>query len=266
MKKKPSNGVWQSSPTIISNTSSSTSGGNSASRIGVSGNTVVAVWGQGGKYRYNTSTNAGTSWANVRELDSQYSHPYIATNTNGKLIVGYTTGDPNYVKVAVWNGNSFSISTVAQGKTGPYGFLANPTAAVSPDGSEHVAWRDADKGGIYYGTRGVNGGQWAVTKLNASTANDTVGISSDSQGGLHLAWATNTPAGLYYMYKSPSGSWTNPTFVANTSGKLWNAAKTAGTSQNGIYGHAVVEAFHNFPEVFATNVGLVQEPDGDLYI
>ncbi|NJM07709.1 exo-alpha-sialidase [Candidatus Gracilibacteria bacterium] len=157
---------------------------------------------------------------------------------NGELAVAYFRGFGNALQiyVSIWNGTSFEPVRV----TDTDREYASPSAAYTPDGTLHVAYKSIEPG-VWVSTRQSNG-QWTQRRLspdNQGAANDLVSIDADSVGNLHVTWSAD--GYVYYRFKPAGGDW-SPRILRNiNSGTYFNYAGAANISASGTYFHVVFE-------------------------
>lgn len=235
-----SGGSWLAPRTVVSGTF------RVFPRVGSTNTQTVVAWSENSRIRYQVVGGGGSG--TIGSL-TPINAPHLANNQNGALMITLGNGDGN-IYAAFWQGNQFSAPELVAAKTGS-AYYSDPTSAVGPDGTAHVAWRNGDNGGIFYSQKSPGGSWLPAQRLHTQGAIGTVGVAVDEEGGIHVGWAGSSPAGAYYMYRSASGSWTTPSYVAKTGTSLMGSAKMAATVNGGVpYGHLVVEDWNpgNIPQ------------------
>jgi hypothetical protein len=203
---------------------------------------IFAFWREPSRpIRYVRSTNGGSSWSNFSAIDTEEAAETFAVpalGPNGELAVAYFRGfgDDLQIYVSIWNGSGFDPVRVTTTDRS-YG---NPSAAYTPDGTLHVAYRSIGPG-VWVSSQQSNG-QWTQRRLspdNQGDAYDLVSIDSDNAGNLHVTWAAD--GYVFYRFKPAGGDWSSR-IVRNTSnGTYFNYAGAANISASGTYFHVVFE-------------------------
>jgi hypothetical protein len=202
---------------------------------------IFAFWREPGRpVRYVRTANGGTTWSSFSEIDTEEgvnTFGVPALGPNGELAVAYyrAFGDLLQVYVSIWNGSGFDPVRVTPADQS----YSNPSAAYTPDGTLHVAYKSTDPG-VWISSRQSNG-QWAqrqIAPTSQGPAYDLVSIDSDSAGNLHVTWTAD--GYVFYRFKPASGDWSQQ-IRRNNSGTYFNLAAAANISASGTFFHVTYE-------------------------
>lgn len=214
-----------------------------------SGGQVFVAWRDVDKpLRYRFSNDAGANWSERRDLTDTVAYKGafgMAGGPNGKLGIAFTAGfdDKLQIFVSQWNGSGFNTSRI----TSSGGDFADPTIAWNPNGRPIVAYRGvANSGGnagVFFAEQQADG-NWPISRLVGGGVVDSVSVSTDEQGNVHMAWV-GTPSGnqsLYYAFKPFGGAFRGP-IASGNGGAIFNPDLSASVAKVA-FGHAVAEDFN----------------------
>lgn len=230
------------------------------------GNQVFVTWREVDRpIRYRISNNGGNDWSDRRDVTDiiAYKGAYgLAAGPGGRLGITFTAGvdDKLQIFVGLWNGSSFVTNRISSGGAD----FADPTITFSPQGRPIVAFRgvatSGGNAGAFFAEQQPDGG-WPRSRLVGGAVTDNVGVSSDEQGNLHMAWI-GAPSGsstIYYAFKPAGGNFRGP-IASGNSAAVYNPRLSASVA-GGTYAHVVSEEFSGSSSflrysLFSSNVSI----------
>lgn len=227
-------------------TVASTEGFAVAVDVGISFTTgeIFVTWRGDFRMRYRVSNNDGVNWSSTRAVagdEVARGTPVMATGPNGTVVIAHAS-ENGAIFASIWNGNQFIKSRVDGGGN----FFADPSGAVGPDRTMHVAWRGVENNEVWYAQQRPDG-TWARSLIIVSGEDrpvpGRVSVSADAQGNLYLIWIseqTDDPE-VFAAFKQLDQQWAGPT-RANTSGFIANVDSAANFREGTSFGHAVYES------------------------
>ncbi len=187
--------------------------------------TVYVAWMDGGRTRYNLSRiyfrykPPGGEWSDIEILsDSLHDAwaPVIVADPFGNVhLVWYAnTVGHNDFKIyyrmrdpsGVW-----SLPMVLSGEEQ----ADQPRIAADPSGTIHVIWNERS---FKYRRKFPNGTWSEIESGPVSATNPSIAV--DSNGGVHLV-CESEHNNIYYLYRSPTGTWNGPVNLSNSSWHSW---------------------------------------------
>ncbi len=104
-----------------------------------------------------------------------------------------------------------------------------PRIAADPSGTIHVIWNERS---FKYRRRFPNGTWSEIESGPVSATNPSIAV--DSNGGVHLVCESGHND-IYYLYRSPTGTWNGPVILSDTSGSFAYAwAPSIAVSRSGV--------------------------------
>jgi hypothetical protein len=211
-------------------------------RIAVATNGDIFIIWHGTNLFYVRSTDGGASWSTPQSVGVDYGADQpasIASGPENKVAIAFFQPISNgifSIKVAIWNGSSFAVEEILKDK------VAEPSVTITPNGEYFVAWRKEGSIGPWVSSRPANGTWTQPLNLNSTglALTGSIGIASDTNGGVHIFWAQGID-GVFYSYKGSNSPWQGTQKIASTGNYLVNADLT--TSSGGSYVHGVVEEY-----------------------
>lgn len=205
---------------------------------------IFVAWRGDFRMRYRVSNNDGASWSSTRAVagdEVARGTPVMAAGPNGTVVIAHAS-ENGAIFASIWNGSQFIKSRVDGGGN----FFADPSGAVGPDGTIHVAWRGVENNEVWYAQQRPDG-TWARSLIIVSGEDrpvpGRVSVSADAQGNLYLIWLseqTDDPE-VFAAFKQLDQQWAGPT-RANTSGFIANVDSAANFREGTSFGHAVYES------------------------
>jgi len=156
------------------------------------GTVFVTWWRQGSSsssvyyQRYD-----GSVWETVGYVDGNSSHPAIAADENGEVLVIYErerswTGVSD-IQCKVWNGSDWDARIKVSDDSS---YAHSPALAIAPDGTPHAVWSDGrdGTGNIYHSS--FDGFAWAAEDGVEMPPSDAQypSLAIGAEGVLHVTW------------------------------------------------------------------------------
>ncbi len=184
--------------------------------------TVYVVWMDGSEtgyeafhiyFRYKPS---GGDWSDIEILSDTTIDswaPHLACDPFGNVHLVWEEHDPDFEHSKIYyrmrkpTGEWTSVEVLATG-----GAL-QPRIAVDPSGTVHVVWNSESEGGMQYREK-APGETWSqIETAPAYVTNPD--ISTDAGGGVHVVFESLNQD-IFYLYHSPTGTWSEPINVSKS--------------------------------------------------
>ncbi len=186
--------------------------------------TAYVVWMDGGHNEYDPSRlyfrykPSGGEWSEVEILTDTTRDawaPHIAVDPSNNLHLVWESDDPT---PGVWRSNIHYRMRSPSGEWSDVEVLSNtgtalqPRIAIDPSGTVHVVWNDGLK--MKYAKRRPDG-VWEGPEIGPIYI-ENPDIAVDVEGGLHLITEEGGGNDINYLYRSPSGEWSEPVNVSQS--------------------------------------------------
>ena len=198
--------------------------------------TTVVAWRDTSNYRFSYSTGGNLNqWSGPAAFaPASGGRPILASGPNSEIWVAFYTPNGD-IRAGVWNGNGFTLETVAATSA----YEADPVVTILPDGRPVVAWRRVDAG-IRFAIR-QSGGGWAQQTLIDTATEGLAAVSADEGGNLSFAWTPKT-GGIFAAYLSALNTPSGPIQLATGGEGFFNPFITSNISDRSSI-HVAVENF-----------------------
>ncbi len=188
--------------------------------------TVYVVWMDGGQNEFEFSRlyfrykPPGGEWSEVEVLTDTTEDawaPQIAVDPSGNLHLVWDSRLPSHTvahseihyRMRSPSGEWSDVTVLSS-----TGTALQSRIAVDPSGTVHVVWIQGF--GMKYRQK-ISNGEWSEieTVPVGSTGSDNPYICSDHEGGLHVVYEGGEDD-IKYLYRSPTGEWSEPVNVSES--------------------------------------------------
>ncbi len=187
--------------------------------------TVYVVWMDGGHNEYDPSRlyfrykPSGGEWSEVEILTDTTRDawaPQIAVDPSNNLHLVWEADHPSHNE---WHADIYYLTRSPSGEWSDVEVLSNtgiaeqPRIAVDSSGTVHVIWLEGM--GLKHRSKPM-GANWDTEEIVPVGRQGAINhwICSDKTGGLHIVYEAGHD--IKYLYRSPSGEWSEPVNVSQS--------------------------------------------------